>query len=232
MRADFSQNPHDSSVQTRLRALLDLQRIVQSTSLPPDQLQLIKNQVTELAAVTLRAPVVQTSTYTPVPQPAPVSVAPSAAVAPAPAPVTLDALLGSGAMAALMARTSSQNSTPQPPFSNAAIRSPLPVHIEPHRPAPTQTGNPLSLVDQLRAAGLLPSTMPTNTGNVASPPPTIPFNIASLLSQKVAPTWPSLAQPVHSTLNSLSLKQTQVTAVCSITWLKTANIYADIARIS
>ncbi|KAJ3503929.1 hypothetical protein NM208_g16414 [Fusarium decemcellulare] len=50
MQAEASRNPQDASVHTRLRALLDLQGIVKSTSLPPDQLELIKNKVTELAA--------------------------------------------------------------------------------------------------------------------------------------------------------------------------------------
>ena len=53
-KTEFSQNPHDASIQTRLKALLDLQGVVQSTNLPPDQLELIKNKVTELAAVTFK----------------------------------------------------------------------------------------------------------------------------------------------------------------------------------
>ncbi|RQM06731.1 hypothetical protein DH86_00003957, partial [Scytalidium sp. 3C] len=39
-KADFAQNPWDSSIQTRLKALLDLQTILQSQKLPPEQIAL------------------------------------------------------------------------------------------------------------------------------------------------------------------------------------------------
>lgn len=205
MRMEFSQNPHDASVHTRLGALQDLQRIVQSTSLPPDQLELIKKQVTELAAVTLRA-TAQKPTPSPVP-PAQAQHAPSYPVASmsasaptpvpaasgAPATLSLDSLLGSGAMAALMARQGSQNNTPNPPFNNAAIRSPQPPQAEPYRASSAQPqGEAPSLLEQLRAAGLIPAATPSSQAApaaVAPPPPTapmIPANIASILSSSKA----------------------------------------------
>lgn len=218
MRAEASQNPHDAGVQTRLRALLDLQRIVQSTSLPQDQLELIKTQVTELAAVTLRATSVQNSSPASAPpslqqqhmppQAAPSSVASAAAPAPAAqAPVTLDALLGPGALATLMARQSSQNSTPNPPAA-AAIRSPPPAQPAPYAAPPAQAQQSSSLLDQLRQAGLLPSATPTNATPVAPPPPMIPPNIASLLApQKTANGWAGLQVPSRRGLDTASLQQ-------------------------
>lgn len=207
-KAEFSHNPHDASVQNRLRALLDLQGIVQSTSLPPDQLELIKNKVTELAAVNMRGLSAQNSTPTPAtvppqaPPAPPVAVTPSPApVVPAPGSVTLDSLLGPGALAALMARQSAtpQNATPTPtpPYANVAIRSPPPTHIEPPKPAaapapspapaaPAQAPNPLALLDQLRLAGMLPAATPP-APPVAPPPASIlPANIASILASTKA----------------------------------------------
>ncbi|KAH7015510.1 DNA replication ATPase [Ilyonectria destructans] len=215
-KAEFSHNPHDASVQNRLRALLDLQGIVQSTSLPPDQLELIKNKVTELAAVNMRGLSAQNSTPTPATVPPQAPPAPPVAVTPSPAPaapamgsVTLDSLLGQGALAALMARQSAtpQNATPTPtpPYANVAIRSPPPTHMEPPKPAaapapspapaaPAQASNPLALLDQLRLAGMLPAATPP-AAPVAPPPA---FDIAPGKGVNAA----ALKQPFHPSLLS------------------------------
>ncbi|PTB62159.1 hypothetical protein BBK36DRAFT_1136609 [Trichoderma citrinoviride] len=216
MRAEFSQNPHDGGVQSRLKALLDLQNVVQHSNLPADQLELIKNKVTELAAVTMRAPLARNSATATPPIPAPATAPPlalpvhppSASVTPTPvpaaqpaAPVTLDSLLGQGAMAALlgMQAANSQNTTPQPPFAGVPIRSPPMNHIEPPKAAPMPPAMPtapapnaLSLVEQLRAAGILPPPTPTNVpppsqAPAAPPPPSLfppglSASIASLLA--------------------------------------------------
>ncbi|KAH6603944.1 mrna cleavage factor complex component pcf11 [Trichoderma cornu-damae] len=231
MRAEFSQNPHDGGVQNRLKALLDLQGVVQHTNLPPDQLELIKNKVTELAAVTMRGPLARSSaTSTPIPAPVtapplalpvhppPASVAPSPVPAAQPAaPVTLDSLLGKGAMAALlsMQSASSQNTTtPKPPFVSVRIRSPQMSYNEPPKtavvPPPTAAAaasSASSLLDQLRAAGMLPPAKPTNVPTpsqapVAAPPPTSMFppglsaSIASLFRpEAVAALYDDLGPP-------------------------------------
>lgn len=209
LRAQAAQSPHDASVQTRLKALLDLQSIVQSTTLPQDQLDQIRNQVTELAAVTLRASSQTQNPAAPPPQQyVPPAAAPQAQPAPSVAPptqgsVTLDSLLGPGALAALMARQSSQNSTPNPPPASSAVRSPVPAQA-----ALAQATPSLSLMDQLRQAGMIPSTTPTNAAPTAPPPaaaPSLPASVLQLLSaQKGAGT------PVNSTpygLDAASLKQ-------------------------
>lgn len=235
VRAEVAQNPLDASLHTRLGALMDLQRIVQSTSLPPDQLELIRKQVTDLASVTLRAssaaaaqkPTPPPTTFT-LPHQAQAPSAASPPVAPISAPaaasaVSLDSLLGAGAMAALMARQGSQNSTPQPPsFANAAIRSPQPAAAEPYRANPPpqtyaqsqpQPQAASSLLDQLRAAGLLSSATPQSAPPAAAPAPaplatpTIPLNIASLLSSgALASALAKVTKPT-SGLTSASLKQ-------------------------
>ncbi|KAK4068304.1 uncharacterized protein Triagg1_7547 [Trichoderma aggressivum f. europaeum] len=209
MRAEFSQNPHDGGVQSRLKALLDLQGVVQHSNLPPDQLELIKNKVTELAAVTMRAPLARNSATSTPPIPAPATAPPlalpvhppSTSVTPSAVPaaqsaasVTLDSLLGKGAMAALLSMQSAkpQNTTPQPPFGGAPIRSPQTNHNEPPKASAAPGPNASSLLDQLRAAGMLPPATPTNAPAPISmpvpPPPPSMFppglsaSIASLLA--------------------------------------------------
>ncbi|KAH7149857.1 hypothetical protein B0J13DRAFT_522938 [Dactylonectria estremocensis] len=237
-KAEFSHNPHDASVQTRLRALLDLQGIVQSTSLPPDQLELIKNKVTELAAVNMRGHSSQNSTPTPAtvlpqaPPALPVTVAPSPApAAPAFGAVTLDSLLGQGALAALMARqpANAQTATPTqtPPYADVVIRPSPPTHIEPPKPAAAPApspapaapaaqapANPLALLDQLRKAGMLPAAL--NQPNPAPPaapvamPPAslLPPNIASLLaSTKAAAGLMKFDMAPGQGINAAALKQ-------------------------
>ncbi|KAL7784551.1 hypothetical protein V8C37DRAFT_395802 [Trichoderma ceciliae] len=242
MRAEFSQNPHDGGVQGRLKALLDLQGVVQHTNLPPDQLELIKNKVTELAAVTMRAPLARSSaTSTPIPAPVtapplPLPVhTPFTSVTPSPmpaaqpaAPVTLDSLLGKGAMATLLNMQSAnpQNTTLKPPFVSVPIQSPLMNHNEPPRTAATPSAmaaapvsNASSLLDQLRAAGMLPPATPTNVPSpsqvpVVPPPPSIfpqglPASIASLLAARPPDSGRSGANRLGGSagLDSASIKQ-------------------------
>lgn len=112
----------------------------------------------------------------------PSSVAPVASVPPpsAPsAPVSVDSLLGRGALAALLNR---QSATPQPqpvstpqiiPATIAALRSPTPQRAEPQKPA---TPDPMALLASLRGAGLLPPPTPQQNQTplsrpLAAPPP-------------------------------------------------------------
>lgn len=213
MRVELAQNPHDPSVQTRYKALQDLQGVVSTTSLPPDQLQLIRSRVNELAAVAMRAPPAQIPAYfAPAPVPLPLQQArlPSATPTPQPA-VTLDGLLGPGALATLLQRQSAtpQNSTPvPPPYANVAIRSPKPTHVEPPRPVAAPTQTPLSLLDKLRAAGMLP---PAPAGGAVAPPPAaanaVPPNIASLLAgAKQQGLLAPLGAPADPGLDASALK--------------------------
>lgn len=244
MRAEFSQNPHDSGAQSRLKALLDLQSVVQHSNLPPDQLELIKNKVTELAAVTIRATLGHSSANsTPIPAPvAPPSMAlpvhpPSTSVTPSPvlaaqpaAPLTLDSLLGKGAMAALLSMQSGNsqhnNSTPTPPFAGVPIRSPQMNYNEPPKAAAAPppmaaapASNASSLLDQLRAAGMLPPATPTNVPAPSQPPAApvlppslfpsgLPASIASLLAAHKPDSGRSSADsPASSTGLDFAIKK-------------------------
>ncbi|KAI1633944.1 hypothetical protein F4809DRAFT_555551 [Biscogniauxia mediterranea] len=175
-KAQVAQSPHDPNIQTRLKALMDLQTILQTQNLPQDQLVLVKNQIADLA-VTIRAPPAQLPTPVPIPQP--VAVAPPP---PAPAPkVSIDSLFGSGALAALMARSSAtpKAPTPQPPPPTVPIRSPVPQRAEPQKVAAPPPSDPLALMNMLRQAGMLPAATSTPGATPApsttTPPVPLPF---------------------------------------------------------
>lgn len=200
--AELGRSPYDSSIQTELKALLDLQTVLKTrgTMLSQEQLVPVKTQVATLAVKYRASNAHQTVTPTPpihappfhaplqhTPQP----VAPVAPVPPAPAPVSLDALLGKGALAALLTRRSAtpQTSTPQPqPAPVAALRSPTPQRAEPQK---STTPDPLALLGALRGAGLLPSTTPSGTTPVNKPlaPPPAPYgpNTTTAAPAAVAP---------------------------------------------
>ncbi|KAM0568838.1 hypothetical protein ACHAP9_005128 [Verticillium nonalfalfae] len=167
---EAAQYPHDGVIKARLQGLHDLQRLLQTQDMPQDHLILIKNQVADLAlkvrpqSVPSSAPIAAATpvSYHP-PPPAPV-----AHIAPQPASVTLDSLLGQGALASLLAR---QSATPQaqtpapapPPYAGMPIRSPQPPVAEPQRQSSAApTPDPMALLAGLRMAGLLGGT-PTTT---------------------------------------------------------------------
>ncbi|KAK4172435.1 putative PCF11 component of pre-mRNA 3'-end processing factor CF I [Triangularia setosa] len=241
-RAEFAQNMHDASKQNRLKALLDLQKVVQSQNLPQEQLMIINDQVAKLA-VNMRAqsqpstsssyppslPPYNTHTPTPpavsqqfapppaaapvLPQlpavlaaalgrpasnvaPVPVAAAPPPPPRPAttggaaPGTLSLDSILGQGALAALLAAkkpaTPQQTSTPVPPPAAippalAALRSPppqsMPFSPPVQQPAPAPAAapsplaqNPSALLAMLRQSGLLGGT-PTPPVIPQAPPP-------------------------------------------------------------
>ncbi|KAI5862352.1 hypothetical protein GGS23DRAFT_610526 [Durotheca rogersii] len=199
-KAQYTLTPHDPSVQTRLRALMDLQTILQTQNLPQHQLVLIENQIADLA-VTIRAPPAQTHTttiHTPVP---------------APVVVTIDSLFGTGALAALMARGSAPPQVPSP--ATVAIRSPPPQRAQPQKPVNTQPSqpppsDPMALMNMLRQAGLLPAATPTGNSTATLKPLPLPFPIpmpgATTTNQSIRlPTLETLASDI--TLKSSSLKQ-------------------------
>ncbi|KAI4600519.1 hypothetical protein KJ359_000874 [Pestalotiopsis sp. 9143b] len=200
-RAEFARNPGDPSIQTKLKALLDLQGILQAHNLPQEQLVAIKNQITGLA-VTIRATPAQTPT--PVPVPPPVAVAPPPAATPS---VSIDSLLGSGALAALLARNSAtpQVSTPQPPPAVVAIRSPPPQRAEPQPPAASTTPDPMALMNMLRKAGMLPPA-PASSGS--TPVPSMPQGLQLPFPPPV-PTGPPSMETLtwDISLKTSSLKQ-------------------------
>jgi pre-mRNA cleavage complex 2 protein Pcf11 len=162
-KTDFAQNPLDGDIQKRLKALLDLQSILQSQKLPPEQIALIKTQVTQLSEASKVTPKAAPKPPTPVPAPAQPQQQRS-----------LNSILGPGALAALR-----QSATPQP-TPPTQTRSPQPVPSQPFNPPPvsmasTPVPDPNSLLERLRAAGLLPGAPATST---PTPLSSFPANVS------------------------------------------------------
>jgi pre-mRNA cleavage complex 2 protein Pcf11 len=213
-KAEFAQNPYDGSIQTRLKALLDLQNILRSQKLPPEQIAMIKDQVAQLSLPTK-------------PPPAPTPVAALAPVIvsqlPAQQPSLADLLGGPAALAALLARSSAIPRVPTPPapqpvqlvqsvqpvrspqiqYSNTQYSAPAPSAV------PTPVSDPTSLLEKLRAAGMLPP-LPTATSTPPPPnaltgtlptslPPSLPFH-----SQAQVPS--NLRSPQNEIVNDVQLK--------------------------
>jgi pre-mRNA cleavage complex 2 protein Pcf11 len=204
-KTDFAQNPWDSSIQTRLKALLDLQTILSSQQLPPDQIALIKNQVAQLSEAA-QSSTPKVAPPQPTPPPAPVAAAQPPAQQP-----SLSSLLGPGALAALLARQSPAPQPAPPTQSAASIRSPPPqaqsaFNAPPATPSPsTPVPDTGSLLERLRAAGILQGGAPSST-------PTLPQNgLAGKLPPGFPPapfinTPPSSRTPLAEIPNDVVLK--------------------------
>jgi len=169
----FAQNPYDEDVQTRLKALLDLQTVLKTQHVPPDMLKAARDQVTRLKIVP-----------TPLPAPlsqAPVNISQAAAVALSP-PVqvsypsqpSLPALPSAISLADLLASVArsrqGQSVPPPPPSSPPATLPPpqsQPTSISLNQ-APTSSGVENPLIASLRAAGILPPSGNTPINGAAA----------------------------------------------------------------
>ncbi|KAI1182329.1 hypothetical protein F5B17DRAFT_194691 [Nemania serpens] len=208
-KAQLAQTPHDPTIQTKFKALMDLQTILQTQNLPQEQLVLVKNQIADLA-VNMRAPLAQTSTSVSLPNP--VAVAPPPVAAPK---VSLDSLFGSGALAAIMARNSvtAQVPTPQAPVAPIPVQSPpAPQKVESQKAVPAPT-DPMALMKMLRQAGILPPATPASGATPmpsTTPSTTLPFPLPlPPVARSTQPTQPGTIETLTSDimLKASSLKQ-------------------------
>ncbi|KAL2265657.1 hypothetical protein VTJ83DRAFT_6757 [Remersonia thermophila] len=192
-KAEFAQNPHDTSKQTKLKALLDLQTVIQSQTMPQDQLKIIKDRLAELAvklrppppqqpqpAASARAPVPVTGPPAPAypvgvppytagtPTPPIVASQPPNAVPPAStAAAVVAAALGRPPSAVAAAATTPATHTPPP--------SSLPHHPPPPAAAAPPPGGGGVTLDSLFGQGafatLLSAARKSATPPVIPPPP-------------------------------------------------------------
>ncbi|KAI9834495.1 MAG: hypothetical protein M1826_002649 [Phylliscum demangeonii] len=186
-QAEFAANPYDHGVQQRLKALLDLQTILHSQHLPPDQIQLIRNQVAQLSP---ESP----AEFQPAPAstmhyPMPPVAAPVAGSLPEPVPrvqESVASILPPNALAALLASATASRAPPLSPIPSSQPTIPVTqTHHYPSLPRPAPAPAPTvappppdgsSLLASLRAAGMLPG------GTAASTSPNAATSSAAALS--------------------------------------------------
>jgi pre-mRNA cleavage complex 2 protein Pcf11 len=157
-RTDFANSPFNPASQQRLKALLDLQGILQRQQLTQDQLNLVRDQISALGTSN---PLQNAPANGPTASvPPPVSTPPTQSVS-----QPLQQLLNPGTLAELIKATAvRQQPTPPPQLPNALSQMPqIPQSSSTPQPGPAGPDNPL--IAALRARGLLPP---------ASAPPSLP----------------------------------------------------------
>ena len=214
-KAEFANNIHDAAVQTRLKALLDLQSILKSQQLPPDQIQLIREQVSQLSNTTKTASQPTAFGYTPtslVMAPTPHPQIPQI-----PQPSSAGPVLPSAStLADLLASAAKKQTVPPAPSHN-------PIISQHH--SQTQTSQPLigsialsngsqnPLIVSLRAAGMLPTVagisiapapVPASTPFSYHPTPPITNTPPAQLADLVGSPLAELRNDIE--LTSISLK--------------------------
>jgi pre-mRNA cleavage complex 2 protein Pcf11 len=156
-RAEFANNPLDPSTQQRLKALLDLQGILQRQELPQDQLKLVRDQVSALAPLSRVASQPPPS----LPQNPPAVLAPAVSTPPTYSlpqqaqSANLHHLLNPGTLTELLKATANRQQPtppPQPSKPLPQIRQATTSQAAVAAPAAPET----SLIASLRARGLLP----------------------------------------------------------------------------
>jgi pre-mRNA cleavage complex 2 protein Pcf11 len=187
-KIDFANSPFNPVSQQRLKALVDLQAILQKQQLAPDQLKLVRDQVSALAAT--RPPSVAPNTATNA------SAVPAPQIPTPPAqPVSqpLHQLLNHNTLAELIKATASrQQSTPPPQIP--AVLPQMPQY--PHQTGPSQPATENPLIAALRARGLLPGgPTPSPLTPSASTPVSGRSNLPFILPHGMQPTPPAPSQP-------------------------------------
>ncbi|KAL4898415.1 hypothetical protein BDV59DRAFT_166797 [Aspergillus ambiguus] len=217
-RSDFANSPLDPSIQQRLKALLDLQGILQRQELTQEQLRLVRDQVSALAPKSTMPPSQALPPTLPaMPTQSMTTPTPQAMSQP------LQQLLNPGTLAELIKSTAARQQ-PTPPPQAANLVPPLPVSSSTPQPAaPSAPDNPL--IAALRARGLLPpASAPPVPGAAAAPPPP---NLASVfplvVPGQVRYTPPVAAPQTYNAdaqmtvqMNTASMKIPRVALIASL----------------
>lgn len=202
-RSEFANNPLNTSVQQRLKALLDLQSILHRQALTQDQLRLVRGQVSALAPSTNPLP--------PVPQAAtpaiPVLSTPTVPTPPTQAALpAYQQLLNPGTLAELIKVTAGrQQQQPTPPPQMSALVSQIAQASSTPQPAVAAPAeNPL--IAALRARGLLSAVPAPLPAPAAAPTPDLtsafPFIVPGQVRQTAPVAIPQNPLNVASTTNS------------------------------
>lgn len=210
-QTEFARNPYDSQVQTKLKALLDLQAVVQTQQLNSDAIGMIKKQVAQLQAVQSQpnpppsatpqqsqwqAPTPVALPFQP-PPPIPQSFAPTPSAQPPAAPPAF----APGILEQLLASTAN-GQKPSTPVVQAALKSmpPPPPATQSPRTAAATPAAPIgnSLLDALRAANILPAS--ASATPVPAPGPPVPPAAAPVPALSIIQQLQGLAPKLGGTL--------------------------------
>ena len=201
-RSEFAADFLNPVVQQRLKALLDLQGILQRQQLTQDQLRLVRDQVSALGTSSKLPAVPNSQTITPS---APVVSTPlttAALPAQSQAQTPLQNLLNPGMLAGLIKATANQQQQPIPP--------PQATNIVPSVPMNTGTPQPPAadnLLAALRARGLLPGASPAPGPPVPSAFPLIvPGQTQYAPPTSVPQSSSGTDVPINVQMNTASIK--------------------------
>ena len=227
-KSEFLTNVNNSVLRDKLKALVDLQSILTTHQLAPQELEAVRQKVAELSALPVSAPYSQPAITTATPylqalnpaeivnsqNHAPMSAPPTQATLTAAPPTQQQSqtdllTMNSSRLADILASAKAQQAPSTPP----SVPTPLPYNQPLTVPVPASSsgGEPGSLLARLRAAGLLaPSGNTPVNGALASHPPYQPPPVSSR-----TPTTPlaSLVNPPQRAsqndveLTSASLKK-------------------------
>ncbi|KAJ5136958.1 hypothetical protein N7448_005512 [Penicillium atrosanguineum] len=206
-RNDFANSPFNPTSQQRLKALLDLQRILQSQQLPPDQLKTVRDQLATYAVP--QAPAQENAAPVPA-HPIPVATPPTL-----PASQPLQHMLNPDILAGLLKATAgNQQPTPPPQFAPGSFN----ISQMPTASTPQPAENPLIVA--LRARGLLPSASAPPSLASGTPPTggSLPFMIPGQAQSTPPPATPQISMSSSSTvpMSTASMKIPRITLVVSL----------------
>ncbi|OJJ44181.1 hypothetical protein ASPZODRAFT_72366 [Penicilliopsis zonata CBS 506.65] len=218
-RSDFANNPLDNSVQQRLKALLDLQGILQRQELTQEQLRLVRDQVSALAPAPKPVPAIpQASMAANIP---PVSTTPVSNILAQQLPQAFQQLLNPGTLGELLKVTAARQQQPTPPPQNPLLYPKVTANMNTPPPAvPTPAENPL--IAALKARGLLPATPVPTASNPLMPsvPSAFPFIVPGQVRYTPPISTPHAINASEIKLgvqmNTVSIKIPQPTLIISL----------------
>ncbi|KAL8936920.1 MAG: hypothetical protein Q9211_003957 [Gyalolechia sp. 1 TL-2023] len=218
---EFAARHWDTQLQTKLKALLDLQAIMRSQQLPPNQIQAVRDQVSQLAQTSRPAipdPSLPPASMPPDPVPTPVpSVYPALPPPTSHSSDDLQSLITSNALADILASAArAKQSTPT--TSTPAVMPPprYPPDTTSQPPSnivPTPPSNTTSLLANLQALGMLAPNAATPNGATPVVQPSSLYPSAQHFNPNTPPMQPANAArhplaeiPNDVELTSASLK--------------------------
>ncbi|KAL4954181.1 hypothetical protein BDW69DRAFT_163739 [Aspergillus filifer] len=189
-RNEFANNPLDPSVQQRLKALLDLQGIMQRQELTQEQLKLVRDQVSALAPKPA-VPAAQPPPHIPITSASTTATPPTAQSYSQP----LQQLLNPGTLAELIKATAARQQPTPPP--QIPVLPQMPVSSTPQIPT---SGAENPLIAALRAKGLLPASAPPGA-SVPKPAGTFPFIVPGQVRYTPPVPTPQAVPPAEVQIN-------------------------------